>query len=258
MTSRRRMLAGENLTSKGVSASGEILDDWEQIVKICNAGQAENFYSIGNWKNVPYGSTNLKTAIGGFNVDLRTDGKGFANTSWIGLEWIDVANSVGVIYSWEGSLPQSVLETTFAALPVKLKNNIKAVYKNFFAGKTVQVDRGSSEKNTYVMDNILRSEFKIWTLSFSELEQSNLIGGYNELTSTSEFLGSLPYAYVDFRKLLLRGNTCYAIISGRVFQQNTVFGKDSQGNPIYFPFTSDMSEADKKKLMFAVLPCFCL
>lgn len=47
MTSRRRMMAGANLTSKGV-VGGVIQDDWDQIIKICKSGKADQFYSIGD------------------------------------------------------------------------------------------------------------------------------------------------------------------------------------------------------------------
>lgn len=83
MTSRRRMLAGDNLTSKGV-VNGVIQDDWETICKIAKAGRASSFYSVGNKKDLTWGEFGTaQMMLAAIDTDDRSDGKGKANMTWI-------------------------------------------------------------------------------------------------------------------------------------------------------------------------------
>lgn len=79
---RRRMLMNQPLTSKGV-VDTFIQDDWSQIAKICAAGRAQEFYSIGDRKILQIGSEyNHEVILCGFDFYDRADGKGKANTVW--------------------------------------------------------------------------------------------------------------------------------------------------------------------------------
>ena len=86
MISRRRMMAGANLTSKGV-VDGVIQDDWDQIIKICKSGKADQFYSEGDYKPLEVsGIGTFNMLIAGFKTDVRTDVREFCNVSWISKE----------------------------------------------------------------------------------------------------------------------------------------------------------------------------
>lgn len=53
-----------------VSEDGEILDSWEEINLATGLGAYKDVYSIGNWKNVDYGSEGvIPMAIAGFDMD---------------------------------------------------------------------------------------------------------------------------------------------------------------------------------------------
>ena len=90
--SRRGMLYGRK---SHVSVTGEIKDSWEEIIENIHAGKAQEFYKVGSWKNIEFkpgyvsskvGTLPVQTvpvAIGGFNVNTKSDGSGTCPTSWV-------------------------------------------------------------------------------------------------------------------------------------------------------------------------------
>ena len=152
MTSRRRMLSVENLTSKGV-INGEIQDDWDQIVRICQSGRAQDFYSIGDWKTLNLGSLGtIKMGLANFNVDVRSDGKGFAPTSWMNLNPLksyygaDVSYSVNTDTGWSISTQRtSYNETIYESIPEAVRNNVLMVRK-----QSPEVIQRQSDRIDYV------------------------------------------------------------------------------------------------------------
>lgn len=89
-----RRLLGESLTSAGV-VNGVIQDDWDQIIKICKAGRAQDFYSLGDTKTISLTNGNsYPMMLVAFDADLKADKTGFVNTTWISTNFYSTGISV--------------------------------------------------------------------------------------------------------------------------------------------------------------------
>lgn len=179
---RRRSLETDNLTSLGVSADGEILDDWETIIKIAQAGRAADFYSSGNTKQLEWGSGGIVNMIlVGINEDDRSDNKGKANMTFVPDKslWFkspvgDSASSHSISSAEEGDYRSTVVcwaaEGLMNLLPEYLQKAILSVRKSCVWRNINAVYLTSTH------------DFKIWIPSCREL-------GVNMLGSPIEDTG---------------------------------------------------------------------
>lgn len=195
MTSRRRMMAGANLTSKGV-VDGVIQDDWDQIIKICKSGKADQFYSIGDKKLLDLGELGLtEMAIANFNVDMRADNKGFAPTSWIclnplrggkfkftsDLSWDNSTSTYDSEVYWDISPQKAYAATVLDAISENIRSQILEVKKNTLVFKAEGDTRKESflDIRTSIHDQswIVQFKDKIWIPSAHEMVALEEYGG---------------------------------------------------------------------------------
>lgn len=148
---------------------------WARIAEIAEAGEAENYFAVGDTKTITLnfsGATETMTIrIVGFNHDDLTDGSGKAGISILcakGLanSAIEVAENTtyGTGYIWETSQTRTVLNSgaVYQALPEELRAVLKSVTKISNAG--YNKDYGGREKNTlYTTDD------KVWLPSAVEV-----------------------------------------------------------------------------------------
>lgn len=236
MTDRRRMLSGENLTSKGV-VNGVIQDDWDQIVKICQSGRAADFYSIGDYKNVDLGSEGtIPYAILGFNQEIRSDGKGFAGTTWRPKKALNtsVAWDSNRGTDWTSSSLRNYLNSTLKnKFPAIISQNIISVFK--FTEVVANITMAVS----YV--NIKRSIEDVWILSSGEMQCGSEFGGYTDLSNWSN--------YSEFNNSWARSVSAYD--STKIIPVNFYIGP---GGPV----ASDRNSSNPTMTARTILPCFCL
>lgn len=168
------MLAGENLTSLGVSEDGEILDDWEKIGKICKAGRAQDFYSVGNWKNVDYGSTygTKKMVIFRFNYDDLADGTGKANTSWVCRGYLDgykviQSDSTGALTRM--NCRSTLNDSIYNSIESTVKDNIKLVHKRTAEVQTEVIENNGASNTCNCQTVINETDDYLWLLDKSDV-----------------------------------------------------------------------------------------
>lgn len=195
MTSRRRMMAGANLTSKGV-VDGVIQDDWDQIIKICKSGKADQFYSIGDKKLLDLGELGLtEMAIANFNVDMRADNKGFAPTSWIclnplrggkfkftrDLRWDNSTSTYDSEVYWDISPQKAYAATVLDAISENIRSQILEVKKNALVFQAQGDNLKESFLDIHASINhqswIIQFKDKIWIPSAHEMVALEEYGG---------------------------------------------------------------------------------
>ncbi len=246
---RRRSLETDNLTSLGVSADGEILDDWDKIVKICNAGRAEEFYSIGNWKNLDWGTYGSKEVmISGFNRRVLSNKDGVANTSWMCCGYI-IGGTVAVAWSKDpmrtslnGEIKDNILEI--------VKDNLKEVL-NYSDYLWVMKDGAAVQEGSWVEET---ADY-LWVPDVGDYYNSSDKGGCKEVFDSSRFYGKFPYSvngsgtYVN-----LRGATkVYAPYSSEKSIYRQLLKKNG-GYNVKFDFNDD----DNRLNGNCIVPCFCI
>lgn len=139
MSSRRRMLlASSGLRSKGV-INGVIQDDLNRFVKICQAGLAPKFYSVGDHILIPLADMgSIYMDYLGSELDTRADGKSGPVSSWLcryivtDVSWNGDFSEISVLKweNWKSSYIRNYCRTViYNALPDVIKNNIISVIK---------------------------------------------------------------------------------------------------------------------------------
>lgn len=131
---------------------------WEEIVEIANEGKAEEYFAIGDERNVTLtDGTSYKLYIIGFNHDDLADGSGKANmTIMAGKAYTDsTAHDTFTISSWSStSCPWTKLASDLNTvikpkLPSDLKSGIKTVNKVCVSGTG---SAGNTETKTVPFD----------------------------------------------------------------------------------------------------------
>lgn len=258
MLRRAALLASSSLSSAGVK-SGIIQDDWDTIIEICKAGKAQDFYSIGDAKEVPVNFTynnvtytSLKFHIGNFNVDMKSDLSGFVNTSWIastGIECICAYNNYSDLHlcdqeasTWDTSVVKTtILSSLFEKFPSNLKNNIIEVIK----GQT-------GLPNGYYCSGYTNN--KLWIPTFWEM--SSLYGSLvnSQWPNYGDFFTSeSKYEYYYFfSRDIYREQFSYAVKDGSATRYIYLYGL-VLGKVALTP--SNYTKTGTRGL---IAPCFCL
>lgn len=158
---------------------------WEDIVRICNAGEAEKYFSLKDTREFSFTdpSGNVVTTtlkIIGFNKDTKSDGSGTAAITIAALPpvfkmttWTGTAGP----YYWSKSNGRTVLNgSVFSSFPEALRNGIKSVTKH-----TRKYVDGTD------VTGIETTQDKVWMFSLKELGASKSTGYsiYPEETGTS-------------------------------------------------------------------------
>lgn len=143
---------------------------WADIAEICESGQAENTFKIGDTKQIQVGGETVAIAIAGFNHDDLADGSGKASMTLVFesvtsdvFEW--GTNKLGsyVIYSYNTKTLDSISSILNTEFPSELKSIVKPVIKKCDATKS------SGTGSDAVMD----FEQSLWLLSLAELGVTN-------------------------------------------------------------------------------------
>lgn len=143
MSSRRRMLmSASSLKSKGV-IDGVIQDDLKTLIKICKAGKADQYYSVGDHVSIPIdGLGTFYFDYLGSGLDVRSDGQNKPVSSWLCRSivatcvWNTTVTTAG---GWEFSnIRNYCRESFFKRLPNYLEENIVEVDK--VTGGTITSD----------------------------------------------------------------------------------------------------------------------
>lgn len=160
---------------------------WNQISEISDAGEAENYFKVGDTKEILYDGQKMEIVIAGFKHDDLADGSGKAGISFVfnnlttgtDTRRYDSAQSYDLLNNYMNGTGSSSVANK---LPSELVAVIKPVIKKYLA---------KSKQNTGVLtdaDTVAISQ-KLWLLSLNEMGI-----GYNYPTYVSPMLGS-PYAF---------------------------------------------------------------
>ena len=126
-----------NYTANWVTAITFANASWEDIVRIAESGEAQNYFALGDTKTLsftaPDGSTMSKTIqIVGFDMDPLADGTGYANMSILTIEptFKQAHASTTTTYDWLQSLIRESLNgVVFSSFPEALQRGVKEVSK---------------------------------------------------------------------------------------------------------------------------------
>lgn len=158
MSTRRRMvMAAENITSKGV-IDGVIQDDWPEIIKICQAGKAEEFYSVGDHAEITCHDQTFYMDYVGSGLDQRADKRDKPVSTWLARtalpsrEWLLVYGAWGEPYP---TIRQYCNEYLYSGFPANVQDAIVEVIKD-------NSDSSSSASRKQTRD-------KVWIPSYAEL-----------------------------------------------------------------------------------------
>lgn len=141
---------------KAISKYDELTDTWDEIFANIKNGTYKTKYKIGDKKTCDFSSEgSIVMQIADFDRDERTDGKGMAAITWIGVQCLNTKQVMGnTVTSWKKSdLREYLNNFIFELLPLSLKNNIVSVWKNGGVYATYKEP----------------TEDKIWIPSFNEV-----------------------------------------------------------------------------------------
>ena len=146
---------------------------WSQIAEISEAGQAEQYFSLGDTKTIPLNGDTITVCIVGFNHDNLADGSGKAGISIMCSTLPNYTTKLNGHYGDQYGYRRKVLANTILpALPSGLQAVIKPVLK-----KARYITNGDPKDYTDYL----------WNPSLDELG--------NPTNATIDALGE-PYAYV--------------------------------------------------------------
>lgn len=119
----------------GVVKDGVIQDDWPTIIKICQAGKAKNYYTVGDHKSITVNGIAFDMDYLGQGLDVRADGKDNSNlTTWLArttpwsCQWNTSSVTTG---SWiQSDIRKYCRETIYAGLPEEIRNAVIEVTKS--------------------------------------------------------------------------------------------------------------------------------
>lgn len=195
---RRRVLAGaaKRPYSKGVSASGEILDDWDQIIINCKAGRAQDFYAITNYKPLDLGSEGvLDMEIIAFNTDVDFETGNTVNATFLGKQLMKTkykySDVSGETYWAEGYKVSRLNEYYNTVItPLVPKNVMKAI---------VAVAKESHRR--YIKTNIVDHSYyyevtefpcKLWAPSYEEMRDGGNSSHYGVYENAKRYGERFP------------------------------------------------------------------
>lgn len=128
----RRMLMGSK--RMGVVKDGVIQDEWETIIKICQSGQANQYYQVGDHAYI--NELGCYFDYLGTGLDSRADGKSGPVTTWLCRTLVghspihQSANTINARYNWDNSLAKTYTKSNFYdLLPSNIRDNIVPVNK---------------------------------------------------------------------------------------------------------------------------------
>lgn len=162
---RRAALMSETLTSKGV-VDGVIQDDWETINKIAKAGRAQEFYSIGNKKDISVDGVSVNVVLVGFDHDTKTDGAK-ANTSWLSTQEGVLDRYMPCVHDGSSN-PRSVWNGGGSFIPIIFTEGLLARFPATLQEGIVQVRKGEQGWTGTTPTTRTRSR-KVWVPSLREL-----------------------------------------------------------------------------------------
>lgn len=224
---------------------------WADIARVCEAGEAANYFKVGDTRNIALtNGENITVAIAGFDHDELADGSGKAGISVVCMSV--PRETYTAFYGAEGNydfydearLYYVLNNSLISKLPVELRPVIKTVKK--------PCDGSYSNSDT----KINNYDFTLWTLSFMELGLENTTKYYVSLGSRYELFDSIvsnkTYAekiptvtiadtttktdyWLRQAKRLGGINNCYATTSGGDNQANKSNNADTT-KPIRFGF----------------------
>lgn len=148
---------------------------WADIARICEAGEAEKYFSLGDSRSIKCNGNSYTVEIVGINHDDLSDGSGKAGISCLltSIYTTRAYHSSSATIKWSGSTLRTYCNSTiYNALESDLKNVVKEVSKKTYIGSD------SETTNDYC-----------WVLSCQEVSKT-LWGGlgtkYPVFTSPSD------------------------------------------------------------------------
>lgn len=163
----RRAALMSTITSKGV-VNHVIQDDWDEIVAICKAGLASQFYSLGDYKPLPLTvpkTCTINMELVGFKIDHQLVGSDLIaiETTWLSKELLEKSS----MSSWE-----YLNGTFYNALPAALKNGIVSARRVYATAAT------GADSFDRAVTRISKATYRIWIPTVH-----NLLYDYGPLTS---------------------------------------------------------------------------
>ncbi len=213
----------------GDSTTNFATASWSKISEICENGQAEQYFSLGDTKPITFNDPNgnsitCNVKIVGFNHDILPDGINKASISIV----TDIApfksRQAAASYEvWSNCFLKKLLNgAVFDSFPVELQGAIKTVKKEsgyFYSGST----------------SINKSEDKVWIPSCSELGLTSLKGFV--LDGSSKYLG-----YTKDKKTMSGSDALYWTRTGTDTSLLNFAAYDSASGSVlpYSRFTEDI------------------
>lgn len=152
---------------------------WDDIAAISESGQAAEYFSVGDTRDIAFGDETITIAIAGFNHDDLADGSGKAGMSIVCMTVPNIKNkwtanqSSSYRHLYDKSEVHSLLNSTWKnKLPAELSAKIKAVTKTFCSSK----NKDTTGTKTVSCD--------LWALSAAELGAINTSGYFVATGST--------------------------------------------------------------------------
>ena len=162
---------------------------WAQIAEISEAGEAENYFAVGDTKQVSWGDDTITVAIAGFDHDDLADGSGKAGISIVCMSvpdyqaaWTTISPSSNnyskYIYTGERTQLRTILDgDIWNGLPAELQSVVKNVNK-------------LSAKSFNKYPGTVSTSEKLWLLSADEIGHSATADNLGPGTPTVPALGS--------------------------------------------------------------------
>ncbi len=223
---------------------------WAQLAEISEAGEAANYFKVGDTKTLPLnfsGTTeNVTVRIVGFNHDDLADGSGKAGISIVlasimqnDAVKITEKTAYGEGYIWKTSQTRTILNSgaVYSALPVELRNVIKSVTKTSNAG--LSENYGGLPKNS-----LYTTTDKVWLPSSTEvgfdadLNASEVAHGqgtrYEYYDSAAKRISGMTTHYPTRSMYTKYSNSSVCVFYSSGVWANYQLGKDSQARVFGF------------------------
>lgn len=177
---------------------GSTLEDtsWDNISIISNLGKAQNYWKVGDKKNITVNGASYETQIIGFDHDILTSANGTRTKAGITFQLVNCLNTAYSMNSrgtnvngWRGSVMRtSTMTTILNQLPSDLKSVLK------FVNKVTSKGNKQSELETTSDKLFLLSEIEVFgTIKFSFSGEGTQYKYYTDGNSTIKYIGSSTY-----------------------------------------------------------------
>ena len=145
---------------------------WEDIARVCDAGQAQDNFALGDTRDIEINGNTKTFMIVGFNHDDLSDGSGKAGITVLSTSKVgDVHCSTYKNVSYSGSAIPTACENLYNAFPSDLKAVVKQVTKPF--------DYPTSAATGNIS---LNGKYYAWVPSYTELGK-NISSSYKSKTN---------------------------------------------------------------------------